>query len=65
MSFNRRNRIPVSKVAFWVAIVLPVFYLPLFLSGIGTLTELFLFIGLLGIHVLVLIRGSDHRRPSE
>lgn len=65
ISFNGRIRIPLSKVAFWVAIGLPVLYLPLFLSGIETLTELFLFIGLLGIHVLALIRGSGYRRPIE
>lgn len=51
-------------IAFWVAIGLPLLYIPLFLSGIANLSELLLFLGLFGLHVLALIRGNGYRRGS-
>lgn len=52
-------------IVFWIAIGLPLLYLPLFLSGIGNFAELLLFLGLFGIHVLALRRSRDYRSGSE
>lgn len=55
---------PISVIVFWMAIGLPLIYLPLFLSGIGNLGELLLFLGLFGIHVVALRWSRDYRRGS-
>lgn len=52
-------------IAFWIAIGLPLLYLPLLFSGIENQTELLLFLGLLGFHIVALIRGQDYREKPE
>lgn len=51
---------PVSMLAFWAAIALPVAYLPLLAAGIDTLPDLATFLGLFGLHVLALLGGRPH-----
>jgi hypothetical protein len=56
---------PLSTLSFWVAIALPVFYLPLLLAGIDDVGDLGLFFGLFGLHVLALILGHPYGTPGE
>jgi hypothetical protein len=51
---------PVQFVAFWAAISLPFLYLPLFSGGLEA-TEVTVFLGLLGLHVVALFVGHGHR----
>lgn len=54
-------RRPLSALSFWTAIALPALYLPLLFHGIGSVDQLALFLGLLGLHVLALTGGRRHR----
>ena len=49
----------VRQVSFWVAIALPMLYLPLLYVGIGAGTGA-LFLGLLGLNMIALFVGHDH-----
>lgn len=60
----------LSRVAFWVAVVLPAVYLPLAYAGMGEATipvsgttfgvgEL-VFLSLVGLHAVVLVLGHAH-----
>lgn len=51
---------PLSALSFWLAILLPVLYLPLLVSGIDSLQGLALFVGIVGLHVLALIGGHPY-----
>ena len=53
---------PLSAVAFWLAIALPVLYIPLLTTGIHGLEELTLFLGVFGLHLLALVAGRSYRR---
>lgn len=57
---TRQLRAPLSALSFWSAIALPVFYLPLFATGIETSTDLLVFVGLCGLHVLALVGGHNY-----
>lgn len=50
----------VTAVGFWIGTLLPVAYLPVFLSGIDSAESLSLVVGLLAIHALALIVGHDY-----
>jgi len=54
----------LSALAFWVAVVLPVFYLSLLVAGIETTGGLALFLGLLGLHLLALVGGRGYANGS-
>lgn len=54
------SRLLVSAVSFWVAIALPALYLPLLLRGLEGVGGLWLFLTLVGFHVLALIGGRHH-----
>lgn len=56
---------PLSVLAFWSAIALPVLYLPLFLTGPDTADELGVVLGLVGLHVIALFVGRSHYREPE
>lgn len=58
-------RTQFAMLSYWIAIVLPLLYLPLLLARIETTGELLLFLGIFGLHVLALIGGRSHRRPSS
>ncbi|WP_339104697.1 hypothetical protein [Haloterrigena salinisoli] len=50
----------VTAVGFWIGTLLPVVYLPVFLSGIDSAGSLSLVVGLLATHALALIVGHDY-----
>lgn len=53
----------IIVLGFWASIVLPAIYLPLFLSGINTNQELFIFLSLFAGHVAALYIGQGYRQP--
>ena len=53
---------PLSALAFWAAIAIPVMYVPLLATGIDGVAELGLFFGLFGLHLLALFAGRSYRR---
>jgi len=55
---------PFSALAFWAAIAIPVFYVPVLFAGIDGPAELGLFFGLFGLHLLALFGGRSYRRES-
>jgi hypothetical protein len=56
-----RTAAAVRAVAFWLAVVLPVAYLPLVADGVAG-SELVPFVTLLAANVVALTVGHDHRR---
>jgi hypothetical protein len=54
----------VSTVAFWIAVAVPFLYLPLVVRGLETQGELVAFVALLGINLLALGLGHQHRHPQ-
>ena len=51
---------PLSAVAFWSAIALPLLYVPLLAAGLGTTQDLLLFLGLFALHLVALFGGRTH-----
>lgn len=51
---------PLPAVAFWVAIALPVLYVPFLITGIGGVQELGLFLALLCLHLGALYGGRSY-----
>lgn len=51
---------PLSAVAFWSAIALPLLYVPLLAAGLATTQDLLLFLGLFGLHVTALFGGRSY-----
>lgn len=51
----------IEATAFWTAVTLPVFYLPLILTGLDGQT-LLAFVGLLALNALALVFGHSHNR---
>lgn len=62
--FSREIQAPVSALMFWLAVSLPVIYIPLFFNGIDTVQGLALFLGLFGLHVTSLVGGHHYRRTE-
>lgn len=52
---------PLAVLAFWSAIALPALYLPLLASGLESLDDLMVFLGLFGLHAATLVLGRSHR----
>ena len=52
-------RATVRGLSFWAAILLPLVYLPLLSSGLGSQTG-FIFLGLLAVNLLALFVGHNH-----
>jgi len=53
---------PLSAIAFWLAIALPVLYVPLLTTGIDGLGELGLFLSVFALHLLALFGGRSYGR---
>lgn len=51
---------PVQAVAFWGAIALPFAYLPLLAYGLRNETLAWIFLGLVGAHVVALFVGRSY-----
>ena len=50
----------VTAAGFWIGTLLPVAYLPVFLSGVDSVGSLSMVVGLLTVHALALIVGHDY-----
>ncbi|NGM69840.1 hypothetical protein G6M89_12615 [Natronolimnobius sp. AArcel1] len=50
----------LTGVGFWLGTLLPVAYLPIFVSGIDSMTRLGLFVGLVTVNVIALAIGQDY-----
>lgn len=50
----------VTAIGFWLGALLPFVYLPVFVTGVDTITRLSLFLGLLAINVVALVVGHDY-----
>lgn len=61
----RRLRAGLTALAFWIAIALPVFYLPVLVTNLESTSLLTGFIALFGIHVLALLAGRNYHSTSE
>lgn len=61
LSVSDRLRGALRAVSFWVAIVLPFLHLPLLAVGPQTRAELVAFFVLLGINILAVTLGHQHR----
>lgn len=59
---ERWVRRPLSALALWSAITLPVLYLPVLVTGPDTTGLPGGLLTLLGLHVLALIGGRNHNR---
>jgi len=58
------GRSTVEAVGFWAAVALPVPTLLMLGSGVGTITELGVFSGLLTANLLAFYIGHGHSRPE-
>ncbi|MGM0389845.1 MAG: hypothetical protein ACQEP0_15350 [Natrinema limicola] len=56
---------PIRTTGFWGAIVLPILYLPVFITGLSTSFGASLFLGLVVLHLLALYVGHAHRRRES
>lgn len=54
---------PFEFVGFWMAVALPLFYLPLLAGGL-TGTEVQAFVGLLALNCAGLLLGKDYAREA-
>lgn len=52
----------LQTVSFWTAVVTPLVYLPLLLTGLQTDVELLAFVALLALNVAGLVVGHSHKR---
>lgn len=50
----------VTTLGFWIGTLLPIAYLPVFLTGIDSVGRLSLLLGLLAINVVALVVGHDY-----
>ncbi len=55
----------VTVAGFWLGALLPVAYLPLFISGVDSFTQLVVLLALLGLNIVALIVGHEHRQPNR
>ncbi|APX96267.1 MULTISPECIES: hypothetical protein [Natronorubrum] len=53
---------PIRVTGFWGGIILPVFYVPLLVTGLSTSFEFLLFLGLVALNLLALYVGRVHRQ---
>lgn len=55
----------VTAIGFWVGALLPFVYLPVFLTGVDSLSRLLLFFTLVAINVFALYVGHDYPGTRE
>ena len=60
LSVVRRVRTSLQAVLFWSGIALPVFYLPLLVTGPDSATEMMALLLLLGLHALSLLVSHSY-----
>ena len=54
---------PLSALAFWSAIALPLLYVPLLAAGLDSSGDLLLFLGLFALHLAALFGGRTYASP--
>jgi hypothetical protein len=52
----------VRTTGFWIAVLLPVLYVPLLLTGLSTSREAAALVGLIVLHLVALAAGHTHNR---
>lgn len=57
-----RLRGPIEAVSFWMAVVLPVVYVPLLVVDVAGVADIVLFACLVVFHLVALAVGHTHRR---
>lgn len=57
-----RLEAPVEAIGFWTSIAFPVVYLTLLGIGVESRSDLYLFLALVGLHLISLVIGRNHRR---
>ncbi|MFP8957861.1 hypothetical protein ACLI4Y_14135 [Natrialbaceae archaeon A-CW3] len=50
----------ITAVGFWLGTLLPFVYVPVFLTGLNSVTRLGLFVALVGINIVALIVGHEY-----
>lgn len=55
-------RTAVRALAFWLAVLLPLGYLPLLAAGLDSTTAVLTFLGLVAANVCALVVGQPYRR---
>lgn len=50
----------VTTIGFWIGTLLPIAYLPVFLTGIDSITRFSIFLGLIVVNVIALVVGHDY-----
>lgn len=55
----------ITGAGFWLGTLLPVAYLPVFLTGIDSISRLALLFGLVAVNVLALVVGHDYSPSSS
>lgn len=55
----------VVMLLFWNAVLLPVFYFSVLLTQIHSSEKLFLFLALIGLHLVTLIGGHSYRQAID
>ena len=51
----------VTMISFWLGTLLPIVYLPVFLTGIDSITRFSLFLGLIAVNVVALVVGHNYQ----
>lgn len=60
-----RIKAQVVMLLFWSAILLPILYISLLITGIRSSGKLDLFLVLVGLHLVTLIGGHPYRRATD
>lgn len=53
---------PIRRIGFWIAIVLPVVYVPFLVTGLSTASETVWFLGLLTVNLVALYVGHAYHQ---
>lgn len=54
----------VTAISFWLATLLPVLYVPMFIIGLDSIVKFVTFLVLLTINVIALVVGHDYRTKT-
>lgn len=60
---QREQSLPqwIRALSFWSTIVLPVLYIPLFVTGLDTVTRSVVFFGLFSLNIVTLVISHSYR----
>lgn len=63
-AIGRAIRSGIVGVGFWVAVLLPITYVPFLVTGVPTQSHLLLLLGILCAHAVALVAGHGYGRES-